>query len=770
MNNSEPTPKDPYRGFNLKSVCWGYRDIFQKTIEGLFDQGLLGEERQEVTQRFFGFLKNADQHCYDHVLKEFLCAITPRTRWLLDLPGIFTDVVETGRLFAEAKLYFGIGYFRLFGEERLGDTPAKIRHALTIARRLLEIDGELAYAFLRGCRALTDRLKPDEIERFIEEGLRIYTGNHSGGYKFMAAESKAAENIIRMLTQECRLQDEKESLTNLIHALTSVDVEIDDFSKLDSDDLIEYGSRMITMYRWLYLPARFRHFSTSERNRDWYRLCVVAAASMLAEGTFASVHGHPEYETGRDLAGDDPARVTLFCILEYLRGLRCARRRWPGSRRLITLGLETEFSVRPPESASESFFEDAAREEPQTKAGRRLAEASDSLINVFDTVRFLDSPEGKRLLSDFPELGKNLMRPYSFLPDLLFPGRVHNPPPGSMIADMKEQADSKSKREGKESEEEEAASPAGADTGETGEEEEADAVPARFWYPEWNQMEGEYYENWCGVAPMTAGTRGGGEIPSRLSETAKRVRRVFERLKPDLTRNERRLETGDYINMERLIDYRVNSRIDADPRIDFYEKPLITRRDLAVLILMDVSGSTSETTGKEKVLEIEKHAALILGQGLSVLGDRFAVGGFSSNGREQCEYYLFKDFSDSWNDDTRSNIMGAYPRNSTRMGAALRHSGYLLSKVEAKQRLILLVTDGKPMDAGYDPESRYAQHDVRMACEENEKQSIATFAITTVENSLADMEIMFPHKRFAILPDISRLPDVLPRMYLKITA
>ena len=113
--------------------------------------------------------------------------------------------------------------------------------------------------------------------------------------------------------------------------------------------------------------------------------------------------------------------------------------------------------------------------------------------------------------------------------------------------------------------------------------------------------------------------------------------------------------------------------------------------------------------------------------------------------------------------------MAAWPRSSTRIGPALRHSGYLLSLQPARQRLVILVTDGKPMDPGYDPNTRYAQHDVRMACEENARHDIHTFAISTEENSLADMAIMFPRRRFVILPTVEQLPRVLPQMYLKLT-
>ena len=59
--------------------------------------------------------------------------------------------------------------------------------------------------------------------------------------------------------------------------------------------------------------------------------------------------------------------------------------------------------------------------------------------------------------------------------------------------------------------------------------------------------------------------------------------------------------------------------------------------------------------------------------------------------------------------------------------------------------------------------------DVRMACEEIARQGIHTFAISTEENSLADMEIMFPRRRFMILADIRRLPAILSRLYIRLT-
>jgi nitric oxide reductase activation protein len=197
---------------------------------------------------------------------------------------------------------------------------------------------------------------------------------------------------------------------------------------------------------------------------------------------------------------------------------------------------------------------------------------------------------------------------------------------------------------------------------------------------------------------------------------------------------------------------------------------MIDLRDLCVLLLLDVSGSTAERHEKQqRVLDVEKQATVILGEGLSTLDDRFAVCGFSSGGREQVDFLTFKDFDMPWNRDAINAILSVAPRNSTRIGPALRHAGYLLGGQPHRQRLILLITDGKPMDDGYDPRTGYAQHDVRMACEENRRRSIFTFAVSTEDNSQSDMELMFPERRFVILPDIDRLVRLLPELYLRLS-
>jgi len=760
---------DRYRGFSLRSVTWGYRDIFEKAIEQLFQQGCLGPQRQEVTSKFFELLRRADQSCFDHVLRQFLGALGPTNRWIMDLPAVFADLVELGGTLAGSKLYYGIRFFETLASDGMGSSPQEVRECLTWLRRLREIDEDLAMAFLAGYGRLSQRLRPLEMERYIEVALRIHDGNKESGYSFFRGELKTSETYIQAITQECRLSDVAEPLRAMIKALTGGDCEIADLSGLDSDDLIERGTSTLTVNGHLYLPARFRRFDTARANRNWYMLCGVVSAAMLLDNSFARIHGHPKYRTCMDLAGGDVWRVNLFQIVEFLRVLRRACRRWPGVRRLVAWGVQAELSDRADVAGPERLLGDALDEALHSPALKQLRRTADECGNCFRAARRLDEPWPQHVLAAYPAVASQALRPIGFLSDFVFPVSLADPPSDKLVADLKDAA--KKRPKGDQDDSVAAArEEAGDDGASSGEEEEDAAGEAAFIYDEWDFQHNDYRPAWCHVHQKPVAPAALARPQEAWLDEARKVRAVFERLKPDMARREKHLADGDDIDADLLLAHLVDRRREPSPPARFYQKPIINHRDLAVLILLDVSGSTGEQLGGQaKVLDVEKQAAVILGQGLAALGDRFAVCGFSSNGREHCEYLLFKRFDDPWPGDAISRVMAAWPRSSTRIGPALRHSGHLLSDQPARQRLLILVTDGKPMDQGYDPETRYAQHDVRMACEENARHDIHTFGISTEENSLADMEIMFPRRRFVILPSIHHLPRLLPQLYLTLT-
>ena len=598
-------------------------------------------------------------------------------------------------------------------------------------------------------------------------GHTILNRNRDAGLSYFAAESKAAENTIAMLSHECRLQDAQARLEAIMQALTGREIEIDNLGALDSDDLIEHGAGFVCMYQWCYMPNRIRLFDDVAANRDRYALLAVVAAGMLAERSLPCVHGQPGYHHIGDVAGSDIARQNLVTLVEYVRVLRRIRRRWPGARRLIDFGLRLEADHGPRPHAPQNLLFELYHHPDQHPALERIVNQS---VNVFDTVQLVTDA----VCRNYPQQGRQPLPCYSFLPDFRYHAEVSTPAADQLVADLKADADHAQQQRQQDDGDTDDAPPALSDADSADDERDDDnaeaAVDAAFVYDEWCHTENDYLENYCRLHETVPEAGGRHPLQADVLDAARRVRKVFECLKPDLVNKEKYLDAGDTINTDLLYDFIVDQHTEPAPDIRFYEKPLINQRDLAVLVLLDTSGSTSEQHGHAQVLELEKQAATILAEGLHSLGDRFEIGGFSSNGPENCNFLLFKEITENWDDEIIRRLHNAHPANSTRMGVALRHAGWRLSRIDARQRLIILITDGKPMDTKYSPETRYAQFDVRTACEENQRQGIATFAISTEENTLADMEIMFTRSRFAILDNMQQLPQVLPRLYIRLTA
>lgn len=766
------------QGFSLDEVIWGYRDIFRTAIGEFFEANLIGPGRESSTREFFAFLSGARRTGFDAVVKEFLVSLHPNTRQLLVLPDVFSGLIRLGREFGEAKLPHGTTFFRIWGEGGFGNSPAEVRNLLAHLRRLHTVDENLAIAFLKGYRHLVERLAPVEMEEYIECGLRVFRSNRASGLRFMEGLLRSSEETLRVLSRECRLTEVRPALKTLLRALSGCEVEVGDLGYLDSDVLLERGTNMVCMARRLCLPRRCRRFESAAQNRNWYLLAGIAAAGTLSYRSFPCIHGHSDCTSCADLVGEECLNQNLFVLLEYLRVLQNIREHWPGARGLLAFGLRAEREDRPAATPPEQLFFDAiAPEGPATRGAELVGRVADESADLFDTAARLNEDWVGRILVDYPGLDRFPLRPFSFLPDFLYPGQAAKAPSESLVADLRTRS-GPPRREAASSRDTENSGPIGLPEGagdkadtekKNGEREKGSRiVPACYVYDEWSQRERDYYRHYCLVYEREPGGTP-SPLPDDVACQANRMKRLFELLRPDVTRREKRLADGEVINHERLVDYLVNRQCGPSPRIDFYEKPRSRERDLAVLILLDVSGSTQHRESERAVIEIEKHAAFVLGHALAALGDRFAVCGFSSQGRKNCEYFIYKGFDDEWNAKRGDHVLAATSLHSTRMGPALRHSGYRLAQLEARTRLLILITDGKPMDSDYDPNTRYAQHDVRKACEENRRLGIHTFCVSTDKDTRADLEIMFPQNRFAILSNVGRLSEILPSLYARLT-
>lgn len=750
-------------GFSLSQVGWGHREFFARRIAEISERGLIGPERAAVTATFFSLLRQADQGPYDHVLRHFLGAITLRNEWLLGLPAVFAEAVALGGDLASSQPHRGVVFFSVLTTAGFGQTPEQVHRVLTLARRVQRVDADLCLAFIANGARLAARLQPADLERFVDAGLAAFARNPHAGLAFMQGALENAAAWRRGGPEECSLRDVRETLTALARALTGEDLRMADLDGLPAADVAERGCHCVLLGRTLYLPARDGRAATRQHRHAGYTLATVVAAGTLRCNSFSRIHGQPGYPSLQGLVGADPLALNALLLAEWHRVLSACRQEWPGVCRLLQAELEEEFMPKsggdgvPAVARALLLAAGAALPEPVA----RLADLACACGRVVETAALLTPSRLADLRRACPELGVAALPPWRFMPDYLFPARGTPPSCAPVVLDGRRAAAGDVVPRSAAPPDAEPDPPPSAAPGSS----RVDVL-----YDEWSQDAGDYRRGHCRVQETRPVGTSGIAMPAALVAEAARVRRAFERLQPAAIRREKYRRDGDEISVERLLQFIVEQGVDPAPRVDFYEKPRVCRREVAVLLLLDVSGSTGEPTASgEHVLDLERRAALVLGQGLAALGDRFAVCGFNSAGPRHCAFLVFKDFAERWDGDAMARLQAAVPAQRTRIGPALRHAGRRLGRVPCRQRLILLITDGRPTDSGYDPVTRYAHSDVRKACAENARLGVHTFAVSTAENSRADLEAMLPGHRFVILPDLRQLPRVLATVYSRLT-
>jgi nitric oxide reductase activation protein len=318
-----------------------------------------------------------------------------------------------------------------------------------------------------------------------------------------------------------------------------------------------------------------------------------------------------------------------------------------------------------------------------------------------------------------------------------------------------------------------------------------------FRYDEWDFQACDYRPDWCRVGERTAGE---GELEF-YDETLRRyhglvveTRRQFELMRPEAFRRLKRLEDGHEIDLDQAVEFFADKRAGAGPLARFYTRRIKVNRDVAVAFLLALSGSTSEAilpsaglpaasgsprsawpgvgTGK-RIIDIERESAVLMLEALEAIGDTYGIYGFSGHGRENVEFHVIKDLDEPFGDAVRRRIDGIEPIRSTRMGPAIRHAAAKLSRREAKIKILILVSDGRPQDEEYGPtrsEKEYAVHDTKRALMEAKRERITPFLITIDREGHDYMRHMCDDMGYEVVADLESLPRRLPKLYRHLAA
>ena len=157
-----------------------------------------------------------------------------------------------------------------------------------------------------------------------------------------------------------------------------------------------------------------------------------------------------------------------------------------------------------------------------------------------------------------------------------------------------------------------------------------------------------------------------------------------------------------------------------------------------------------------------------MAEALEELGDRYAIYGFSGQGRDNVEFYRVKPFHEGLTARVRGRIGGIEPRRSTRMGTALRHARVKLANVTARSKHVFLLSDGFPQDFDYGADRRsnvYGIQDTMMALQECQAAGITPFCITVDKTGHDYLRQMCETSRYLVIEDVSSLPTELPKIY-----
>jgi len=286
-----------------------------------------------------------------------------------------------------------------------------------------------------------------------------------------------------------------------------------------------------------------------------------------------------------------------------------------------------------------------------------------------------------------------------------------------------------------------------------------------FIYKEWDYKRQHYRKNWCAVREKNITPIYDDFVKNTLhkySGIVKHLRRTFEAMRNEDKTLKRQAE-GDHVDIDALIEALADARDGSEMSDRVFSRKHRVERNIAVVFMVDMSGST-----KGWINDAERESLILLAETLETLGDRYAIYGFSGMARKRCEIYRIKNFDEAYDDDIRARINGIQPKDYTRMGFAIRHLSKILNDVDARTRILITISDGKPDD--YDHyRGEYGIEDTRRALIEARRDGIHPYCITIDKEGQDYLPHMYGPAAYTVINEVTQLPLKVSDIYRRIT-
>jgi len=287
-----------------------------------------------------------------------------------------------------------------------------------------------------------------------------------------------------------------------------------------------------------------------------------------------------------------------------------------------------------------------------------------------------------------------------------------------------------------------------------------------LFYREWDYGRQHYRMNWCvvrerEVQPVEDDFVAG--VMRRHAGLARQLRSTFEAMRDADRRDKRQIE-GDDIDFDALVETIAEHSAGRELSERVLTRLHRSERDIAALFLVDMSGSTNGW-----INEAERTALILLCEAFEALGDRYAIYGFSGMTRKKCEIFHIKRFDEAYDATVQARISGVRPQDYTRMGFAIRYATDLLTGIEARTRLMITLSDGKPDDYHDNYRGRYGIEDTRRALLEATRAGIRPFCITLDQEARDYLPYLYGVARYTVVEDVARLPFKVADIYRRLT-
>lgn len=282
-------------------------------------------------------------------------------------------------------------------------------------------------------------------------------------------------------------------------------------------------------------------------------------------------------------------------------------------------------------------------------------------------------------------------------------------------------------------------------------------------YDEWDYKAGVYRFTAVKVVEVesNSGPLGSYErIVQANQRGIKEIRKRFEALRVE----ERWLHAqrdGTEIDLNRVVAAVCDISAGQQPDDRLWERFVRQKQQVAILTLVDVSGSTAGN-----VLAAEQEAMILFAEGLRTLGFPHAFYAFGNTHPAEAQFYRLKGFDEAYGEGVYKRLANLRANGASRLGAYIRHAGWALAQRPQGRRILMVLSDGKPEDRG-DYRGTYGIKDAAMAVTEVTRLGVHVHCISVDAEEDADgyLTDIFGKGRFLKLDHVDHLAVRLPEVF-----